>query len=238
MELKEKKAGLSCTIDYSLICNKGNMELFSHINPENNKKAYKLEFDMNNIDPNNINIENLISHNIFELLEKLNPDLIEKISILKTYDDGTTDIVMIFQDIAKEIGVKQKFLLFRSKRRIDLHNNIIHFSNFDIIKTDPELAESYLSVLNLTDKYEAIEYNYGSISIYIKNAVLYDILNREKEEPVNLKYDLKINLKVINNFQIIIKDDLPIYMENIMGLMFKKIFYNLKKFVEIHNKLQ
>ena len=134
--------------------------------------------------------------------------------------------------IAKEIGIKQKYILFRNKRTIDLHNNIIHFSNYDITKIDHNLTESYLNVLNLTDKYEAIEYNYGSINIHINNANLYDILNSEKDEFANFKYDLKINLNIVNNFQISIKDDLPIYMENIMGLMFKKIFYNLKKFVE------
>ena len=229
MELKEDNTH---TIDYSLICDKGNIELFSHINPENKKKAYKLEFDMENIDPNKINIENLINHNIFELLEKLNPDLIEKIYILKIYDDDTTDIAMLLKNIAKEIGIKQKYILFRNKRTIDLHNNIIHFSNYDITKIDHNLTESYLNVLNLTDKYEAIEYNYGSINIHINNANLYDILNSEKDEFANFKYDLKINLNIVNNFQISIKDDLPIYMENIMGLMFKMIFYNLKKFVE------
>ena len=31
-------------------------------------------------------------------------------------------------------------------------------------------------------------------------------------------------------------DEVPIYMENLIGLMMKKIFYNIKQFIENTNK--
>ena len=34
------------------------------------------------------------------------------------------------------------------------------------------------------------------------------------------------------DFQISINDELPIYMEDLLGLMLKKLFYNLKQFLE------
>ena len=42
---------------------------------------------------------------------------------------------------------------------------------------------------------------------------------------------LRMNYK----FNIDIKEELPIYMENILGLMMKKIFFRLKKFIEQNN---
>jgi hypothetical protein len=39
---------------------------------------------------------------------------------------------------------------------------------------------------------------------------------------------LRLNYK----FSIDMKEDLPIYLENMMGLMMKKIFYRLKVFIE------
>jgi len=45
-----------------------------------------------------------------------------------------------------------------------------------------------------------------------------------------LPFDEKIRLNFI--FNIDIKEDLPIYMENVIGLMMKKIFYNLKLVLE------
>ena len=40
-----------------------------------------------------------------------------------------------------------------------------------------------------------------------------------------------INVKFSIDFQLTIADDLPIYMNNFIGLMFKKMFYNLKEFI-------
>jgi len=45
-----------------------------------------------------------------------------------------------------------------------------------------------------------------------------------------LPFQEKIRLNFI--FNIDVKEDLPIYMENMIGLMMKKIFYNLKLVLE------
>ena len=44
------------------------------------------------------------------------------------------------------------------------------------------------------------------------------------------------NISFSIDFIITIQDPLPIYMENLIGLMLKKIFYNLKIFIENINK--
>jgi len=36
----------------------------------------------------------------------------------------------------------------------------------------------------------------------------------------------------VSDFQLIMENELPTYMENVVGLMIKKLFYNLKKFID------
>ena len=100
-------------VNNTLVCDKGNMLLDSYL--KDNTKTYKLAFSMNNINSSKINLTNFLSHNIYELLDKINPDLIEKIHILKIYNDNEADILMILKHIAKEVGIKQKYIIQRNQ---------------------------------------------------------------------------------------------------------------------------
>ena len=48
---------------------------------------------------------------------------------------------------------------------------------------------------------------------------------------INFESDFKININYIFKFELV--HLLPIYMENILGLTMKKMFLNLKKFIEM-----
>ena len=210
-----------------LVCNKGEMPLYSKIHNINKLKAYEMCFSINSIDASKLNIENLLGYNIYELLEKLNVDLIEKIVILKIHDNNKADIIIILKHIAKEVGIKQKYLMFRSSRIIDYDNNIVYFNNKDISLINEKLKNDYLNILEkdyTMKNFEPLLYNYGTIKIIIDNYNLKQLQNYNNNNNVNIKLDV--------DFQIITKDDLPIYMENIIGLMMKKIFYNLKLFID------
>ena len=83
------------------------------------------------------------------------------------------------------------------------------------------------------EKHKVI-YNAKTPDSNIDNYELYNkkfsLLNCEFAKTI---IDIKgSNIDMIYNFKILTKEDLPIYMENIIGLMMKKIFYNLKKFVD------
>ena len=208
----------------TLICDKGNMILTSYL--LDNIKTYKLAFSLNNIDKSKINLGNLLSHNIYELLDKINPDLIEKIIILKIYNEDMADVLIILKHIAKEVGIKQKFILFNAKRKLETERNIVSFVNKDICLIDENLAQEYLEYVNLDkNKYEAIIYNFGTVEIRLTNANIIDLISGKSTN----KY---ISVNFETSFQLILKDELPIYMENLIGLMIKKLFYNLKVFIE------
>ena len=212
-------------INNTLVCDKGEMILSSYL--LNNKKSYKLSFSLNNINSSKINLPNLLSHNIYELLDKINPDLIEKIKIMKIYNEDSADILIVLKHIAKEVGIKQKYILFNAHRTIDFKNNKVFFVNKDIGLMDEQLAIHYMGMANInTNKCEALIYNFGEVEITITNNNISDLMgggNTNKLIDVNFE----------THFQITMKDQLPIYMENLIGLMIKKLFYNLKTFVEL-----
>jgi len=217
----------------ALVCNKGNMLLESYNYKENQKKAYILKYDFINLDPNKVNIKSLLSDEIYELLEKINSDLIEKIIILNVLNTNEIDICILLKHIAKEIGIKQKYLLFRTTRGLNYKTGKIVFYNKDLSLINPEVKEKYLKQLNTSqnidlNKYEQLILNYGKTTININNLDFNELSKLDNNE--NFNNILNINFEF--DFQILISDDLPLYMENLIGLMFKKIFYNLKQFID------
>lgn len=215
---------ISEEVNNTLVCDKGNMLLHSYL--KDNTKTYKLTFSMNNIDSSKINLTNFLSYNIYELLDKINPDLIEKIHILKIYNDNEADILMILKHIAKEIGIKQKYIIFNTKRRIDYQNNTVFFTNQDINLIDENLVRQYLESIDLDkNKYECMLYKLGTIKISLTNISILELSDENNTNKI-------VNTDFETHFQLIMKDKLPIYMENLIGLMIKKIFYNLKVFID------
>jgi hypothetical protein len=203
-----------------LICNKGNMLLREIRIPSSNNKAYNLQFEFNNLNTSKVNIETLLSTAIYELLEKVNSELIEKIYILDSINNYETDVCILLKQIAKEVGIKQKYVLFRSTKYSSNLNNSTTFYNKDLIYEHKHLIDNYLKSINLnTEKYEPMTFNFGKTHITSTN-----------EQSVN-NVDKLIDVKFSIDFQLTITDDLPIYMNNLVGLMFKKMFYNLKMFI-------
>ena len=133
-------------INYNLVCNKGNMLLYSYF--IENIKTYKLIFNMKNIDTSKMNLTNLLNHSIYNLLDSINPELIEQIHILKIYNDDCCDILILLKHIAKEIGIKQKYIIFNTKKSIDYKSNTLYFNNKDISLISKENVNKYLESIN------------------------------------------------------------------------------------------
>jgi hypothetical protein len=202
-----------------IICNKGNILLSEIRMPSTNASVFNLQFELNNLDTTKVNSDLLLTTQLYNLLEKVNVDLIEKIHILNSLDSVDsmeTDICIVMKQIAKEIGIKQKYILFRSTKYLNKLNNSITYYNKDLTYEHKDLIEDYLKLLNLdNNNYEPLLFNFGKTII---------ILTNTNENIVNLKFSI--------DFQITMTDDIPNYMTNIIGLMFKKMFHNVKLFIE------
>lgn len=195
-----------------LICGKGDM-LLSEINNFNfNTRSYNLSFTIHVPNTNtNTDVDSLTGFEIYDLLEEQNKELIEKIIILDKTDNDA-DICILISHIAKELGIKQKYMLFRSTKIVNKLNNSVTFYNKDVKLISEHLKEDYLKQLNLINSnYEALIYNYGKTQINVY---------KDSNDVSSVKFNI--------DFQVIVNDDLPLYMENLVGLMFKKMFYNLK----------
>ena len=57
---------------------------------------------------------------------KINPIYLINIQIhiLKIYNDDEADILMFLKHIAKELGIKQKYIIFNTKRIIDYEKKV------------------------------------------------------------------------------------------------------------------
>ena len=203
-----------------LLCNKGSILLNEIKIPSTNASIFNLQFELNNLDTSKVNIDLLLTPQLYNLIEKVNVDLIDKIYILnclETSNNQETDICIVLKQIAKEVGLKQKYILFRSTKYLNKLNSNITYYNKDLIYEHKELIPAYLKSLNLdNDKYEALTFTFGKTIITISNDI----------------DEILINLKFSIDFQITMTDDIPKYMTNIIGLMFKKMFHNVKLFID------
>ena len=206
-----------------LICDKGNILLSEIKIPSSNNKAYNLQFEFNKLNTSKVNVDSLLSTSIYDLIEKVNTDLIEKIYVLDSINNYETDICILLKPIAKEVGIKQKYVLFRTTKYSNNLNSNITFYNKDLIYEHKHLIDNYLKSINLnTEKYEPMTFNFGKTTISF---------NKEQSIIGDNNVDKLIDVKFSIDFKLTIEDDLPIYMNNLIGLMFKKMFYNLKVFI-------
>ena len=206
-----------------LICDKGNILLSEIKIPSSNNKAYNLQFEFNKLNTSKVNVDSLLSTSIYDLIEKVNTDLIEKIYVLDSINNYETDICILLKPIAKEVGIKQKYVLFRTTKYSNNLNSNITFYNKDLIYEHKHLIDNYLKSINLnTEKYEPMTFNFGKTNIGF---------NKEQSIIGDTNVDKLIDVKFSIDFKLTIEDDLPIYMNNLIGLMFKKMFYNLKVFI-------
>lgn len=182
---------------FQLVCNKQNMIL--KVNKEEN--IYMLDFEMDN---KNFDLSKLMDFKIYDLIQQLNNDIIEKIEIIKQNSENEIDLLFIFKRFGQSAGIPQKYLILKTIRNV--MDNLILFkstdANIELEKMNNHIAEK-------------MKCNFAELTI------------------IPYQNKLRLNYK----FSIDIKEDLPIYMENIMGLMMKKIFYRLKLFIEKVDKI-
>jgi len=112
------------------------------------------------------------------------------------------NIRFLFKSIGKEVGIKKKFLYTKTKIIKNKEDNTISFVTND---------QTFDLDNSIYSKYDKIETKYENL--FIKK------INKHK-----------IQIQYMFNYDI--KEELPVYMENVMGFMMKKIFYRLKNFIE------
>ena len=187
--------------NFKTICFKEKM----HLKRDKNNNIYLLQFYAEN---NKVNLYNMISLDIYNLMFTLNKDNFDKIEI---YDIAPVpssqesnvkevNVFFLFKPFASDLGIKPKYMYVRVTEVCE--SNKKTYSCMDIDYPNPEELKNYDKVVNTISSM---------------------VVNFESYNKINISYIFKLELS----------HSLPIYMENIMGLIMKKVFLNLKQFIEL-----
>ena len=145
-------------------------------------------------------IEMVETLEFYDLLKIVNEKLINKIKILKN-ENNINDIIIFLNDLS---------------------------SNID--DDDDDENEKYNYYITFTNK--IIKNNEDSISINgSKNNVTVNLENYKKLniDNISIKFDIQDSkLLIILKFEF--EDKIPIYLENTIGLIFRKMFCNINKY--------
>ena len=189
--------------NFKKICDK--QDLLLEYNKETN--IYSLIFTINN--KKNINVKQLLDDNIFKLLKTLNPEIIEEVIEIKTYENENI-ILFIFKEIGKEAGLKRKFMFLNNIKKFENNKLVI---NTKSVKITELMNNNLLSkeILKKIDNLKEVNCEFATLNMIPSD---------------------NSNLNIHYIFKILLNENLQKYLENIIGLLMKKIFLNLKIFIE------
>jgi hypothetical protein len=181
--------------DFKNVCLKENV----HLKRDKKSEIYSLQFYLDNP---KYNLYNIINLNMYNLLYELNKDNFEKIEIKNWLSNSEVDVLFLFKQFGKDLGIKQKYMYIRATEVVE--NGKKTYNSYDIEYPYPD---------ELT--------NYEKVTTRISTMVV----NFESNHKININYLFKLDLA----------HSLPIYMENVLGLIMKKMFLHLKQFIEAIN---
>lgn len=181
--------------DFKNVCLKENV----HLKRDKKSEIYSLQLYLDNT---KYNLNNIINLNMYNILYELNQDNFEKIEIKNWISNSEIDVLFLFKQFGKDLGIKPKYMYIRATEVVE--NGKKTYTGSDIEYPYPD---------------ELI--NYEKVTTRISTMVV----NFESNHKVNINYLFKLDLA----------HSLPIYMENVLGLIMKKMFLHLKQFIEAIN---
>jgi hypothetical protein len=176
-----------------------------HLKREKNNNIYLLQFLAEN---SNVNLYTMINLDIYNLMFTLNKDNFDKIEMHSIASSPSSP-----EKNVNEVNVLFLFKPFASDLGIKPKYMYVRVT---------EVCEPNKKTYNCTD----VNYpNPEELKNYdrVVNTISSMVVNFESYHKINISYIFKLELS----------HSLPIYMENIMGLIMKKVFLNLKQFIEM-----
>jgi len=196
-----------------MVCNKDQVSLCKDvINVAD--KTYKIVFDVRN---DGFPISTMVGFKMYTLLYELNRDIIHSFKVIKE-NDKSIEMVFLFKSIGKEFGIAPKFMhtITRADYIPSPHSCCV-FNSVDVSN------ENDNNNISIPKKYERLHTNNSVLTIkFISNNELHFDFTFSLKENDNNNCDGNQNEK----------NEPPIYMENSVALMIKKMFCRLKVFTE------
>lgn len=193
-----------------MVCNKDQVSLYKDvINVDD--KTYKIVFNARN---DGFPISTMVGFKMYTLLYELNRDIIHSFKVIKE-NDKSIETIFLFKSVGKELGIAPKFM--HTITTADSCHSCCIFNSVDFHN------ENDNNIL-IPKKYERLHTNNSILTIeFISNNELhFDFTFSLKDNDDNNCDDGNQNEK----------NEPPIYMENSVALMIKKMFCRLKVFTE------
>lgn len=195
-----------------MVCNKDQVSLFKDVNNPDDK-IYKIVFNAHN---DGFPISTMVGFKMYTLLYELNRDIIHSFKVIKE-NEKSIEMIFLFKSVGKEFGLAPKFMhTITSVDSIPSPHSCCIFNSIDVCNENKKYNTNDISI---PKKYERLHTNNSVLTIqFISNN--------------DLHYDFTFSLKDNDNNNGDNKNESPIYMENSVALMIKKMFCRLKVFTE------
>jgi len=151
---------------------------------------------------NKINFRSIINFNIYKILGQVNPKNIESCEMIEQLDSNKARFLFKFKALGIDIGIPKKYMYVETTCN-QLSDNEIEYSSTNITSTK--------KIKHLIKGYEMITSNYSKLRITLMDTQ---------------------SISVLYEFNIDIHESLPRFAQNLIGLLMKKMFLNLKIFIE------
>ncbi len=200
-----------------IVCNKEDVVLLrdegreNGNNNNNNNNKYRIIFNAHN---SNFPIHSIIGLKLYTLLYELNRDIIHTFKVINE-TETTIETVTLFKPFGKDFGISPKAMHTISSMHLESGGCI-----FNSVDVQPDNENNALN--HIPKKYERIQSTHSKLIVYFLSAN-------------DLQFDFTFELSDDgdkNDEEEEESSSCPIYMENSVALMIKKMFCRLKGFTE------
>jgi hypothetical protein len=207
-----------------IVCNKEDVVLLrdecrengnNNNNNNNNNNKYRIIFNAHN---SNFPIHSIVGLKLYTLLYELNRDIIHIFKIVNE-TETSVETVTLFKPFGKDFGIAPKAM--HTVSTMHLEPSVCTFDSVDV---QPQPHDA-IGVNHIPRKYERIQSTHSKLIVYFLSAN-------------DLQFDFTFELSDDdddgdkNDDQEEESSSCPIYMENSVALMIKKMFCRLKGFTE------
>ena len=190
-----------------IVCNKEDVILLKETDDDSNK--YRIIFNAHN---SNFPIHSIIGLKLYTLLYELNRDIIHTFKVVNE-TETTIETVTLFKPFGKDFGISPKAM--HTVSTMQLEPGVCTFDSVDV---HPQPHDA-IGVNHIPKKYERIQSTHSKLIVYFLSAN-------------DLQFDFTFELSDDDGDQEEESSSCPIYMENSVALMIKKMFCRLKGFTE------
>jgi hypothetical protein len=194
-----------------IVCNKEDVILLKETDDDSNK--YRIIFNAHN---SNFPIHSIIGLKLYTLLYELNRDIIHTFKVVNE-TETTIETVTLFKPFGKDFGISPKAM--HTVSTMQLEPGVCAFDSVDV---QPQPHDA-IGVNHIPKKYERIQSTHSKLIVYFLSA---------NDLQFDFTFELSDHDDDDDGDQEEESSSCPIYMENSVALMIKKMFCRLKGFTE------